>query len=83
MPVTVELPADVLARIEAEAARRGVTIDAVIAELAGQLPANAPVDGAHRLSFAGIGASGTTEPVGRRHREIIAEHFADKTARDV
>ncbi len=83
MSVTVELPADVLARLESEAARRGVTIDVIIAELAAQLPANVPVDGAHRLSFAGIGASGTTEPVGRRHREIIAEHFADKTARDV
>ena len=83
MSVTVELPADVLARLESEAARRGVTIDVIIAELAAQLPANASVDGAHRLSFAGIGASGTTEPVGRRHREIIAEHFADKTARDV
>ena len=83
MPLTVELPADLLARVGAEAARRGVTLDAIIAELAAQLPANASVDGANRLSFAGIGASGTTEPVGRRHREIIAEHFADKTARDV
>jgi hypothetical protein len=34
-------------------------------------------------SFIGIGASGTTEPIGRRHREIIREHLADKAARDV
>ena len=80
---SVELSDEVLARLRAEATRRGVTVETVIAELAAQLPANVSVDGANRLSFAGIGASGTTEPVGRRHREIIAEHFADKTARDV
>jgi hypothetical protein len=34
-------------------------------------------------SFIGIGASGTAEPIGGRHREIIRQHFADKTARDV
>jgi len=83
--VTVELPDDVLRKLTAEATRRGVSIDVIIAELAAALPAEAPSTTAptRRLSFAGIGASGTTEPVGRRHREIIAEHFADKTARDV
>ena len=80
---SAELSDEVLARLRAEATRRGVSVETVIAELAAQLPANVSVDGANRLSFAGIGASGTTEPVGRRHREIIAEHFADKTARDV
>lgn len=36
-----------------------------------------------RLSFIGVGASGGTENVAERHREIIPEHFANKTASDV
>ena len=34
MTVTLDLPPDALARLEAEAQRRGVGIDAVVAELA-------------------------------------------------
>lgn len=41
MPVTVEVSAEVVDRLYAEAARRGVSIDAVIAELADQLSADA------------------------------------------
>ncbi|MCB0976934.1 MAG: hypothetical protein KDB02_05695 [Acidimicrobiales bacterium] len=58
MSVTVDLSPATLARIEAEAARRGVGIDAVIAELAEALPAaTEPVTG-HRFAFAGVAASG-------------------------
>ncbi|MCB9405107.1 MAG: hypothetical protein H6519_11800, partial [Microthrixaceae bacterium] len=39
MSVTVDLPPATLARLEAEASRRGVGIDIVIAELAETLPA--------------------------------------------
>jgi hypothetical protein len=59
MSVTLDLPAATLARLEAEAARRGVGIDVVIAELADALPApTGPADTGHRFAFAGIAASG-------------------------
>lgn len=60
MAVTVELPLATLRRLEAEAARRGVGIDVVIAELADTLPAPSepgPPTG-HRFGFAGVAASG-------------------------
>lgn len=52
MSVTVDLPAEALARLHAEAARRGVSIDHVIAELAHRLPAGATSTKRRRLSFA-------------------------------
>lgn len=42
MSVSVDLPADALRRLEAEAARRVTSIDEIIAELAGRLPAERP-----------------------------------------
>jgi hypothetical protein len=63
MSVTVELPAEALRRLEAEAARRGVSIDHVIAELAARLPVEGPLE-----AFIGCGASGDTEPF-EIHRE--------------
>jgi len=57
MSVTVDLPEDALRRIEAEAARRGVTIDDIIAELAARLPDEDPLE-----AFNGCGASGDAEP---------------------
>lgn len=54
MSVTVDLPDAVLARLRAEAARRGLSLDELIAELADQLPAAAtPAAARRRLSFAG------------------------------
>lgn len=74
MSVTVELPDDALARLRAEATRRGVTIDVVIAELAGRLPAGSSAPRKHRLSFVGIGSSGRTEPLDiHRERAELAE----------
>ena len=78
MSVTVELEAELLARLEAEAARRGVKIDTVIAEFAAQLPAD--TDDA-LAAFIGSGASGRGD-LGRRHREIRAEQTSGMTARD-
>lgn len=76
MPVTVELEAELLARIEAEAARRGVKIDTVIAEFAAQLPAD--TDDA-LTAFIGCGASGRTEPfdIHRERRELAAKKYAE------
>jgi hypothetical protein len=39
MPVTLDLSDEVLARLQREADRRGVSLDAVVAELASALPA--------------------------------------------
>ena len=62
MPVTLDLPAEAQARLEAEAARRGITLDQLIVALAADLPGDAPPARTHRLSFVAIGASGRTEP---------------------
>ncbi len=73
MTVTVDLPEDALARLRAEAKRRGVSIDLVIAELAEALPAEAS-PAKRTLSFIGLGSSTS----GRRARdadELLADGF--------
>ena len=72
MSVTVELPAEALRRLEAEASRRGIRIDDVIAELA----ANLPTEGTgprRRPAFVAVGASehGITD----RLAEILDDGF--------
>lgn len=89
MTVTVNLPDDAARRLTAEAARRGITVDELVAELVATLPTSSPEaaapegPGRRRLSFIGMGASGGGESVAERHREIIREHFANKSASDV
>lgn len=72
MSVNVDLPAEALRRLEAEAARRGVSIDVVIAELADTLPAE-PEPGRHRLAIVGVGASGSG--ISHRIDELLADGF--------
>ena len=72
MTVTVDLPEDALARLEAEAKRRGVSIDLVIAELAEALPAQAP--GPQTFSFVGLGSS-TSGRYARDTDELLADGF--------
>ncbi len=73
MTVTVDLPEDVLARLRAEAMRRRVSIDIVIAELAAALPAErAP--GPRTLSFIGLGTSNSGR-FARDADEILTEGF--------
>ncbi len=81
MLVTVELPEDALARLRAEAVRRGVSIDVVIADFATQLPIEVPRL-TSRLSFIGIGHSGRDD-LSRRHCEIRGDQAAEPPARDV
>ena len=78
MSVTLDLPPAALRRLEAEATRRGVGIDVVIAELAEALPAQddsteAPVR-RRKLAIAGIGASGGTR-FARDADELLTEGF--------
>jgi hypothetical protein len=73
MSVTVELPDEALARLRAEAARRGVSIDTVIAEFAAQLPTDTPAPTHRKLAFIGAGASkaGITHQID----ELLADGF--------
>jgi len=79
----MRVPEELARRVSmAVAAERGMTAEQVAVEaIADRLSTGARSRQAP--SFIGIGASGTTESIARRHREIIREHFADKAARDL
>lgn len=67
--VTLDLPDDVVERLRAEAARRGVTLDTLVGELAAGLPADDALE-----SFIGSGASGRTDPFDvKRERAALAQ----------
>lgn len=76
--MTLDLPAEAQTRLEAEATRRSITLEQLVAELADSLPGEAPKQ---QLSFIGAGHSGRGD-LSRRHREIRAEQTAGHTARD-
>lgn len=73
MTVTIDLPEDALARLRAEAKRRGVSIDLLIAELSGALPAESPA-APRSLSFVGLGSS-TSGRYARDTDELLADGF--------
>ncbi len=78
MSVTVDLPAATLRRLEAEAARRSVGIDVVIAELVDTLPVKDPGPPPARrrkLAIAGIGASGGQRGRAADADEMLADGF--------
>jgi hypothetical protein len=74
MPVTLDLSDEVLARLQREADRRGVSLDAVVAELASALPTEADSVGQRRLGFVALGAS-TDGRSAADADEILAEGF--------
>jgi hypothetical protein len=78
MSVTVELSDELLGRLRAEAARRGVSVDAVITDFVARLPAEEGLP-THRLSFIGIGSSGRSEPmdIRRERAELAAKRDAE------
>jgi hypothetical protein len=73
MPVTVDLSDEALVRLRAEAARRGTSIDEVIAELVAQLPPEATAAPGRKLAFVAAGASrsGVTD----RIDDLLADGF--------
>lgn len=69
----VELPPQVAGRFEAEAARRGVSVADLLAELARDLPgADQPHGG--RPGFVGLGAS-TSGRSAREADDLLADGF--------
>jgi len=83
MTVTLDLPPEAQARLEAEAGRRGITIDQLVAELAADFSDDATDDAPQpRLSIIGIGRSGRGD-LARRHREIRTEQTTGLGARDL
>lgn len=73
MSLSIDLPAGALARVRAEASRRGVSIDEVIAELADQLPGDQPSQTRRRVAFVGAGAS--EHGITGRMEEVLADGF--------
>ena len=74
MTVTLELSDEALARLQAEAARRGVSVDDLVAELAAQLPAEPNPNERPERSFVGLGSS-TSGRSARDAEEMLAEGF--------
>lgn len=66
--MTLDLPDDVVTRLRAEAARRGVTLDTLVGELAAGLLADDALE-----AFIGSAASGRSDPFDiRRERAALA-----------
>ena len=79
--MNVQLPDELRARLVAEAARRGKSVNALIAELVvAQLPAETAEDPLE--AFIGSGSSGRGD-LARRHRDIRAEMTDGLAARDL
>lgn len=57
MPVTIDLPPEARARLEAEAFRRGITLDQLVAELSNQFPTEGSAAGS-LADFIGCADSG-------------------------
>lgn len=73
MTVTLDLPAEAQARLQAEATRRGITLDQLIAELADSLPADGDTP-RYKRAFVGIGSS-TSGRGARNADQMLAEGF--------
>lgn len=77
MSMTLHVPEDLASRLAAEAGRRGLSVDDLSAQLlAAGLPPEDPLE-----AFIGSGRSGRGD-LGRRHREILAEHLGARAPRD-
>jgi hypothetical protein len=70
--VTLELPDHIMARLTAEADRRGIALADLVSDLAAQLP---PADQPRRrrLVFVGVGASASG--ISHRIDDLLVESF--------
>lgn len=75
MTVTLRIPDDLVARLEAVAAARGISVEKLAVELLAEhtTPAEPPVSGRRRLALAGVGASG--QGISHRIDELLADGF--------
>ena len=74
MTVTLDLSEEVLARLQAEAERRQLSVDALIEEMAESLPVDANSLSRARLSFVAIGSS-TSGRYASEADEMLADGF--------
>jgi hypothetical protein len=80
--LTVNLPEDLVARLTAVAAGRGVSVEVVVADLIARLPpqpAGGAAAGDALAAFIGCGASGRTEPfdIHAARAELAARKLAE------
>ena len=73
MTVTLELPAEAQARLEAEATRRGITVDQLVTELAAGLPSKQDLAAGTLDEFFGSGDSGDPSWASRDIHELRTE----------
>ncbi len=73
--MTIELSDEVLSRLQAEATRRGISVDVVVAELANALPAGHASErtGRRRPAFVAVGSS--KGGISNRVDELLADGF--------
>lgn len=74
MSVTLELSDGVVARLDREADRRGISLDELVADLAALLPSSPEPHRDRALGFIGIGASNSGCRAADAD-EILAEGF--------
>ncbi|MDZ7734227.1 MAG: hypothetical protein U5R31_15155 [Acidimicrobiia bacterium] len=74
----VDLPDEVLATLEAEAARRGVSVEDLVAELVAE---HVAAGDEHRFGFVGIMASGDGH-LSENYKALRRDAFAGKAAKD-
>ena len=73
MTVTIELPADAHARLDAEAARRGMTLDELIADMAASLPGDSADE--HRPELTVLAAGASKSGITHQIDELLADGF--------
>lgn len=74
MPLTLELPDDMVARLQREADRRGMSLEALVTELASLLPPTPTRDQHRSLSFVGLGTSSSGHSAANAE-EMLADGF--------
>ncbi len=76
MSIAVHLPEELAARLAAESARRGISVEELTAELLGERLASTGPDNSALDAFIGSGSSGHREPFDiHLARAELAEHL--------